>query len=323
MTAFEHAQTAYPYPFLRTAWFGILIQSPRNNTSNFYSNLNNNAAWFIKLPLDEQGLLLQSARDDFLHRLVDALTKTPDGDFKQQSLDNNPHGFKPKDDKMAVFHAKASRQLQEPPSQYYAHAREYFSGKTGFDQWNFVGLQGIADVATRLNEDENEQLLLGAIPYLPTIPFSALCGCLENENIDKPLTRAINGRIQQALANNDPVIIAAGLRGLSNSKDIKAQHETLVSVLKNKIGQNIEILAAIAGRCWHRLENAELRLLFLEALALSDAGQKAFDNILADLLFLPGLRQLILKDFDNEDYSQQLTRTIEAFLASVQKTSAR
>lgn len=320
---FEHTEEAYPYPFLRSAWLGILFHYPDkgNGPGDAETNQGSHNIWFIKLPLDEQGLLQQASRDDFLHRMLETMADAVGNNPQQQSIDDNPHGFKPREDKMAVFHAKISKQLGEPPSQFYNHARDYFSGNTGFDQWNFVGLQGIADVAARLDEDNNAQILANAMAHLPTIPFAALCSCLENTVIDEALTREIGKRISKALDIKDATVVATGIRGLSNSADQEMTCSVLHTVLTNPVGQNVEVLAAIAGRCWFALENAELRLLFLESLALCEAGQQAFDSILADLLFLPGLRQLIKEDFKNPGRSEQLTNCIEAFLLSVQTTT--
>lgn len=315
---FELTDLPYPQPFLRSAWLGILIQYPGNKSDSNKTHKRTHHIWFLKLPLDEQGLLLQAARDDFLHRLLQSLSESSAEDTGPQALDDNPHGFTPREDKMAVFHAKVSRKLAEPPSQYYSHARNYFSGLTGFDQWNFVGLQGIADVSVRLEEEDNEQILTQAIPFLPATPFTALCGCLENISIGKKLTTSIADRINEALANGDAMMTAAGIRGLSNSQDLDTQNTVIQAVLKNPVGRHIEVLAAIAGRCWKVLENSELRLIYLEALALCEAGEQAFQSILADLLFLPDLRLVMKADFDNPRRSATLIKAINSFRASIQ-----
>lgn len=323
MRRFEQNEIAYPQPFLRSAWLGILFHYPgmENNPDDVNKGKNAHNIWFIKFPLDEQGLLLQAARDDFLHRMIETMAEAKGNDLQQQSIDDNPHGFTPREDKMAVFHAKISRKLAEPPSQFYTHAHDYFSGHAGFEQWNFVGLQGIADVAARLDEDDNAQILASAITHLPTIPFAALCSCLENSEPDELLIHEIAARIDNALKSGDTTVVAAGIRGLSNSRDMDTIQNTLLSVLSNPAGKNVEVLAAIAGRCWQSLENSELRLFFLEALAFCEAGQQAFNSILSDLLFMPGLRNSIKKDFDNPKRSKQLSSAIEAFLTSVQATS--
>ena len=336
MRRFEATETPYPLPFLQSAWLGILFQYPQAKTPQINTNdhtetstVNPHNIWFVKLPLDEQGLLQQAARDDFLRHILKTLDKTLDEtsgnkeQSQQQTPDDNPHGFTPKEDRMAMFHAKISKQTGEPPSQYYAHAMDYFTGTAGFEQWNFVGLQGIADVAARLSENtldgkSNKQTLAQAIPHLPATPFAALCSCLENVELDETLTQKIAARINKALIDNDAVLVAAGIRGLSYSTDQDTIISTIMSALESSSGHNVEVLAAIAGRAWETLKNPKLRFLFLENLALCEVGQQAFDSIMADLLFLPELRQLIKNDFHKPERSEHLSASIGKFLKLVQ-----
>jgi len=329
---FEATDTPYPLPFLQSAWLGILFQYPQaktpqtnTNEQNETSTVNPHNIWFVKLALDEQGLLQQAARDDFLRHVLKTLDETLiNKEQSQQPVpDDNPHGFTPREDRMAMFHAKISKLTGEDPSQYYAHAMDYFAGTAGFEQWNFVGLQGIADVVARLNENtldgkSNEQTLAQAIPHLPTTPFAALCSCLENVELDEILTQEIATRINKAQIDNDAVLVAAGIRGLSYSTDQDTIISTIMSALESSSGHNVEVLAAIAGRAWETLKDPALRFLFLENLALCEAGQQAFDSIMADLLYLPELRQLIKNDFHKPERSEHLATSIGKFLKLVQ-----
>lgn len=313
--AFEHAETPYPQPFLQCAWLGIVFQHE--------GAADEHHIWFLKLPLDEQGLLVQAARDDFLRRIAETLTA--ENADQQQALEDNPHGFTPREERMAVFHAKVSKRLGQPPSQFYEHATNYFHGETGFDQWNFVGLQGIADVAARLDEDDNEQAVIDAILQLPATPFVALCSCLENEAIDSTLAQALGARIEAELQNpteDSGSIVAGGVRGLSHCQDLGRVIDTLKTVLNHELGHNVEVLASIAGRAWEALADPGLRFRFLENLAHCEAGQQAFDGVMADLLYLPTLRRLLLADFRSAERSAQLVAAIEAFLASFQQQSS-
>ena len=315
--AFERAETPYPQPFLQCAWLGIMFQHE--------GVVDEHHIWFLKLPLDEQGLLIQAARDDFLRRIAETLTtEKSDTGSQQQALDDNPHGFTPREERMAVFHAKVSKQLGQPPSHYYDHAVSYFRGEPGFEQWNFVGLQGIADVAARIDEDHNLESIIDAIPQLPATPLVALCSCLENEAIDTGLAQALAARIKVELQRakaDSASIVAGGVRGLSHCPDLSFVIQTLQTVLEHPIGQNVEVLASIAGRAWEALAEPTLRLRFLENLAHCEAGQQAFDGIMADLLFLPTLRRLLLTDFRGEEKSAQLTKVIETFLSAFQQSS--
>ncbi len=328
MLAIERQQQAYPQPFLRSASLGILFYYEDSDGVSSDQQI-----WFLKFPLDEQGLLLQAARDDFLRRMVEQLAEqalarqNTEATQKPPNMpEDNPHGFTPREDRMACFHARVAKRLGQPASQFYAHAADYFAGNNGFEQWNFVGLQGIADVAVRLDEHDNLATLITAIPQLPITPFAALCSCLENETIAPALSAALSARIAIALQETDPHIaastVAAALRGLSHGHDQQALTIALQSVLANDSGRNVEVLATIAGRAWHCLGQKEIRRTFLYNLALCDAGQSAFNNIMADLMFMPGLRQPLLGELrhlcDADQCSSSQRDVIHHFFQSLQ-----
>jgi hypothetical protein len=334
MLAIEHQRMPYPQPFLRSAWLGVLFHYDDTDADT-------HQIWFLKFPLDEKGLLNQDARNDFLRRIIETLAEqtlakhnAENGEEKNPSQqnaapempDDNPHGFTPREDRMASFHAKIARKLGQPPSQYYAHAADYFTGSAGFEQWNFVGLQGIADVAARLDEDNNLATVTKAIPQLPLTPFAALCSCLENEAIDPDLSTVLSIRLELDLQNDDSNAaansVAAAIRGLSHGKDQQMLIKALQSTLNTDIGHNVEVLATIAGRAWQSLGDGEIRRAFLQSLARCEAGQGAFDNIMADLMFIPGLRKPLLDELrnlrDNDECSTQQASVIDSFFQSLQ-----
>jgi len=345
MLAIENQQKPYPQPFLRSAFLGVLFYYNDVDTKT-----ESHQIWFLKFPLDEQGLLIQDARNDFLRRMIERLaeqtlakhalensenkesaetnTDNPPLEVPKDVPEDNPHGFTPRDDRMASFHAIIAKKLNQSPSQYYTHAADYFTGNTGFEQWNFVGLQGIADVAARLDEKNN------ASTQLPITPFAALCSCLENEAIDSDISTALGIRLEHALQNGTPEnapesdgvaaanIVAAVIRGLSHSDDQSILLVAIDSTLENEAGNNVEVLATIAGRAWQCLEDTETRRAFLQSLARCNAGQGAFDNIMADLMFIPGLRKPLLTELrhllDSNNCSTAQTSIINRFLQSLQ-----
>jgi hypothetical protein len=167
---FEHAKLSWPAPLMRQAWFGLLMQS---------DDIQQIQIWFLRLPLDEQAKLVQPSRDYFLQRLLEAWRfnqQQSDASRLQDALKDNPCTFKPREDRLAVFHARVSADLNRDPSRFYAHAIDYFEGKPGWDQWSFVGYQGIADIAAR--HTQHEECIASALPHLPAEPLIALCHCL-------------------------------------------------------------------------------------------------------------------------------------------------
>ncbi len=321
MLAFEHAEGPYHQPFLRAAWLGILFHYPEHDPDGG-PGASEQHIWFLKLPLDERGFLQQAARDGFLHQVIETASLKKQDALDDGHIDDNPLGFAPREDRMAVFHAKVAWATGQPASQFYAHAHDYFSGSVGFEQWNFVGLQGIADMVARVAEGDNLPHLVAAIPQLPATPFAALCSCLENDALDPALCTALATRTRAALAEGDAVAVAAGVRGLAHRDNHGHARDTIMTVLAQPAaGRDVEVLAAIAGRAWELLEDDALRRMFLENLAACPAGQQAFDGIMADLMFMPRLREPLLADMRRPERSEQLGRAIGAFFQSVQQPS--
>jgi len=102
-----------------------------------------------------------------------------------------------------------------------------------------------------------------------------------------------------------------------------------MTILNSSVGTDIEVLATIAGRCWLLIIHSELLPFFLEALANTTfineeqnntleqkkiQRQGAFNAILSDLMFIPGIRTHILQEFRSAERSEQLTQAIGAFL---------
>ena len=278
---FEKTAIAWPAPLARQAWFGMLMQN---------ADLPEPVIWFLRMPLDEQGKLVLASRDYFIHRLIEAwqLNQQKEGSEITDALKDNPYVFKPREDRMAVFHAKASVLMKQVPSRFYAHARTYFDGEHGWEQWNFVGYQGIADVAARFGE--NGDILMKAIPELPAEPLVALCHCLENEQIDHGIAEALATRLDASLG--DSALVTALIRGLSHTRAASIREKAYRRVLAMpRLASNIEVLAAIAGRAWEMLHDGDFCDSYLTALASNDTGQEAFDHCLEDLLFIPELKK--------------------------------
>ncbi len=313
---FERTELPYPYPMQQQAWFALLFQDNKREIEPFI--------WFLRFPLDEQGKLLQAARDDFMHRLVERvgenLQAAESGEQLDAVLKDNPYTFKPRDDRMAVFHAQATRQLKQSPSQYFEHAKQYFSGELGWDQWSFVGYQGIAEVASLQGESEMEKILVEAIPQLPDRPLEALCHCLENEPLSMAITQALLDRMHLQLSKPEPdvMLVAACIRAVACSKSRNLQRELMITALDHDCATKVELLAAISGRAWESLHDEEIRRRYLERLAENSEGQEFFNQCLSDLLFLPGMRAPLLGALRDPERSERLSQAIGALFQRIQ-----
>lgn len=304
----ENQQTPYPYPYLQHAWIALMIWNPKNKEQG--------AAWFLKLPLDEQGFLIQAVRDDLLSRLLKnaggILQHEKTGEMPEDALKDNPFSFKPDQEKMALFHAYSTLASSEPASQYYEHAEQYFAGQIGFDNWQSLGYQGIADLVVRHEKSNNSKLLTKAIPLLPDVPFEVLCTCIESIEPDHQLFEALSLRAEQTLERGTASAnhIAAITRGISNARNTPRKQEIINKILQSDYALEAEVIVSIATRCHEALQEPATLHLFLEKLAIGKAGQAGFSRVLSDLMFMPALRALILMQFRNEERSEALSQAI-------------
>ncbi len=301
---FEKHQASYPYPLQQQAWFAVNVQDESLGDEP--------VIWFLRFPLDETGKLLQAGRDYFVHRLIEAAAEQ-----SADALKDNPHVFKPREDIMAVYHARLARQLKQPVSRFYEHAREYLGGEQGWEQWNFVGFQGVADFVEDLDQDDNESLLCHALPHLPVQPLEAVCHCLEHQTVSLAVSQALLARCEQELQLQQPDAntLANLCRGVSQSISTNSIQQLIEQVLNSNDGNSQEVVSAIAGRCWEWLNKTENAMLFLKQ--LSRNPQEIFNQCLSDLLFMPGLRNTLLGVIRDPQRPQELGIRFSNFMQNL------
>lgn len=305
---FESNAQPYPYPLQHHAWIGILSWSAQRPDEHFI--------WFLKLPLDEQAGLIYAARDDFVYRLLQTLGASLKADAAppelMDAMRDSPYGFTPNPERMAVFHAKAARLMGRPASKYFEHARRYLAGAIGFEQWAFVGMQGIADVIERLDEDDHAALLRQALPWLPDAPFEAVAKCLENVPIDTALCETLAAHLRELLGRDDssPLRISAAIRALSFATAAGLRRDVLREVLQSPHAAQLDVLVTLSGRCWEDLRDPALCHAFLEALARHPRGSAIFTQIVSDLLYIPGMRPAVMAQLRTPQRSAALAAAI-------------
>ncbi|MDP5254866.1 MULTISPECIES: DUF3549 family protein [unclassified Vibrio] len=283
----EQGRQAYPYPVQKRAQFALA----------YWNQEQQPWIWFLTFPLDERGLLNAADIGQYLQYIVQAIghnLAAPLSEEQQEHLANNPYNFKPKEDKLAVFNSQLSVQLALPASQFYAPTQAYFRSPSALSNWQHLGLQGISDYCCRLNEDNNLVHLIDALPQLPLSPLYALLGMVEHLTPPKALLNALEQRLyQQAQAPDaDIFLISALLRAVSGAA--KSQQQAVLSWLwANPHLCHKEVLIAVAGRNWHWLDNPIDSEAFLLQLAKRQ-DQALFNQLFADLVMLPQLRQVIL-----------------------------
>jgi len=304
---FEHANKPYPYPFKKSAVIGLVFWNPKLPDNRY--------VWFLNFPLDEQGLLIQAARDEFLvmllERVGECMLADEAGKGIEGALKDSPYTFEPREDRMAAFNAQVTNSLSVKPSQYYGAALTYFTGKSDLDSWPSLGMQGVADVAARLDYDSTLDLIK-TLPTLPLEPFRMFCTFLENAQPITGIVEELAQRVNMELQEKEPDIqqICTCLRGASNSPAQGLVNLMVKHVLQHPCSRDVEILATISGRIWRVLEQDLICTLFVEQLAHNNAGQEAFVQLLADLMYMPGIRPHIMTALRSTKRSDKLSKAV-------------
>lgn len=312
----EGQKQAYPAPFQKKAWLALLFWEDGKQDEA--------VIWFLQFPIDELGFLKQEARDAFLIDLLEQTGKNiqakQQGTQALDELKESPFAFKPNPDRLAMFHALATKQLDQEASQYYPHTREYLSGSAGYEQWQFLGLQGIADVVARLAEYDNEVVLAKAVNLMPEMPLVSFCNALENSRPQEVLTQALAEKLKVELergSNNQ--LVAMLVRALSGAEEKSLRQELLQLVLSSSLGKDIEVMVAISGRAWLDLYSKPVLEGFIAN--LSDQPEMAFNAILSDLMMIPGMRELVFAELNNSKQSVELGDKLRQFMKTVGSTS--
>lgn len=301
----EQQQQAYPTPYLKHAWLGILTWQKDQPGQHHI--------WFVKLPLDERNLMQTGPRNAFLHYWKQVVN-TP-----KQEHGEAPFNYKPDAGRMAYFHALAVQVLAQTTTAYYSQARAYLSGQNGWDSWQDIGLQGLAEVAVRLQQDNNNAILIEAMPHIPPVVRNALLNFLENTQPDQALTLAINDSLAATVAASPTAQdLSAYARALSNSENIQQRQLLLLAILQHPLSQSVELLAAIGSRCWQDLKG-DLLLTYLECLARNEHGRGAFNALLADILTLPNMRVEVMAVLASPSCSSELSQAFSELVGEVKK----
>ncbi|AWB57317.1 DUF3549 family protein [Colwellia sp. Arc7-D] len=300
----EAAELPYPYPIQGHALVAIAFWQ-KQSTSPYL--------WFIKLPLDERGLLNQGARNHFIAIIIEALGDNLSVNPTEQQealLKKNPYHFTPAQYKLAAVNSVVSTSLKQIPSQFYAPAQSYLSGLSGWEAWQSVGVQGLSDFAFRLDEDNNNEILISALSYLPEQVLVPLCSALENVTLAPAAIKELTKRYQQETLKEQVInsITIALLRALASS----TQHPYSQSFIANLIQNNVleeDVLIIIAGRLWPILNDENLLFSYLEQL-IKDSDYALFSAIFKDLVAIPLIRPVLLQAIRSPKRSPELAKAI-------------
>ena len=251
----EKNQIPYPYPAQGHACIAIAFWQEKTQQSYL---------WFVKLPLDERGLLNQGARTHFVAIIVEALGSDLSVDPSQQQeelLKNNPYHFTPAQYKLASLNSIINLELKHPASEHYQNCADYFSGKLGWDNWQNIGVQGLADYVSRLSTDNNGDNLINALPHISEQVLTPLCSALENEILSDKIIDALIEKTKEV--KNNQVLRAQLLRALA-SNCTQAAVEIFIEQLITQQELSTDDFITLAARCWLFFSNQKRLMLFLE-----------------------------------------------------------
>lgn len=266
--------------------------------------------WFVKLPLDERGLLVQASRDHFVAIIVEALGSdlSVDPSSRQEELlKSNPYHFTPSQYKLAFLNSLLKIAIKQPASEFFTSAKSYIEGKVAWDNWHNIGVQGLTDVVARV-EDVPHKTIADALPHLPEQVLLPLCSALENVSLAPELIEQIIEQLQaDTLATTTQSALTRALASSCQHPYVINHFSTLLT--SKEIALNEELLIIIAGRCWQVLQMPALMMAFLEALVCAEE-QQLFPSIFKDLVAIPQIRPILFQCMRDPSRSDALGKAI-------------
>ena len=297
---FEHNQLPYPFPIQGHACLAIAFW--QKTTAQPY-------IWFVRLPLDERGLLNQGARNHFIAIIIEALGSdlSVDPTEKQEELlKSNPYNFTPPQYKLAFLNSELNNTLTKQASQFFERTKDYFcSPDSVLSQWHDIGVQGICDFAVKSKTDkEIENAYCNVLDKLPAEVLMPLSIALENISLSPEALSTLIKLFAQAKPELQPYILRS-LASSSSHPYVKA----FVTELLTEASLSDDIVITIAGRCWQSLADATTMTQFLEQLAQKE-NLALFQTIFKDLVAIPTLRQIIFACMRSTERSPELAKAI-------------
>lgn len=306
-TAFENTSAPYPYPLHQKANFAVVF---RAKTLAPVASAEMPFIWFLTFNLDEASKLQQAERDHFVSLVVAALGTQLLENEEQETLDNHPYSFKPNDFKMASLTSKIRVDLALPPTQFFAPALSYFAQLGDNNAWEQLALQGIADFAYRIHENDNAEKLSERLPELPIAVFEPLSQILEGVEVPALLAEKLAWLGKTALTNNNERLALACLHSLCGVPQSNFRQEWLQQVLESETPVSGNILLVICARCPQELEESKFRHHFYNKLLTNPQGEGYSQGILKSLLQTPSIGEHIRTDMKQEQLPRKLAEII-------------
>lgn len=324
----ENQQTPCQFPRQDNAWFCITFWNEKISDERYI--------WFIKLPLDEQGLMNSAALHQFLEIIVQALGKGLEHtENKKAQLPENPYVFIPSQQQLADCNAHIRKIFGTKPRDI-SKARAYMQApliNINNNAWSTLTLQDLADYVIcdggpieNLNESplnivSNQGIIAKNLSLYAREVLNCLFASLESIEVELPLVKAL---IDFHKSTDDPTLASLCLRAMSY-KPHALSNEYLSQLIANNAKKNIdnsiieldiETCVVISGRYWHLLKDTHLLLPFLHKVALLDPSFALFKGLYADLVKVPDTRKSLLSFIRHTERSTELSEAIGALFSS-------
>lgn len=309
--AFEQTSLAYPYPLQNKANFAVVF---RPKLLAPVAEADMPFIWFLTFSLDEAGKLQQAERDHFISLVVTALGTQILAEEQQGTLDNHPYSFKPNDYKLAGLTSRIRVELNLPPTQFYAAAMRYFYQLGNNTSWEQLAVQGIADFAYRIHENDNATILSQRLPELPIAVFEPLSQILEGVEIPPLLAEKLAWLGKTAIDTNNERLAITCLHSLCGPLQNEFRHEWLKATLAAEPAISGNFLLVICARCWQELEDSTFRHHFFNKLLTNTQGEGYSEGILKSLLQLPKVGEHIRNDLKQEKLPPSLAKIIRSLV---------
>lgn len=305
--AFEQTLKPYPYPTQQHACFALTFWQAHQPDSPF--------VWFLKFPLDEQGKLIQATRNHYIALVLEAmgnqLNASEMSEKQQERLGSSPYNFTPAESKLAYFNALLRKNLKQPESRFYLDAYHYLAPESTPQEWQHLGLQGLADIAVRLEEKDHLSRMLTKLPVIPDEVLGHLAALMENTSIPVNLTELLCNELNQATSESKKVLLLRALSASSAKGMVSAQ---IGELLKDK-NVALDLLIVIAGRAWEHLSSPVLMTQFLDRLAQKNQPE-FFNAIYKELNLLPEVTSTLKQAIRDPSRSESLTHAVHQLFSA-------
>ena len=306
--AIENGEQSAPYPRQQHFWGSIVYWNKQLSTQRY--------VWFLKLPLDEEGKVVDAARQHFLELVVTALAESSSEQAvdlsKTEQNTGNPYIFTPNQQQLADFNSHTRQQLGLSESVEYSPAKAYLSAPHVLD-WQSVGLQGLADAVAFATSSDLLQMLSDCTQKYPPVVLNHLLSSCENRVISEEVENELLHQLHKYGSTNQQFNLLL-LRALAQMPSNDKRKMLVKAQLDDSSKVDKDTLIVIAARHWLALEQDNIQL-FLEAAARVDDDTNGFNffaGLFADIAQIPSIRQFAIEALRKPDRSEKLSLAIGA-----------